>query len=155
MYPISYPVFNLHISHEPLMKRNLHIENINSVVCDINLTNLIDVILVILIIYILITPFINQGIELSLPQGSPAKIKKPSDIIISVTKAGDIYLDNIKVSREKLPDIIRSKQKDRDSAIIIKADKDLPYGVVIEILDLLNTSGIQNVGLATRPKDRQ
>lgn len=136
------------------MRKNFRIENINSVICDINLTNLIDVILVILIMYILITPFMNQGIELTLPQSSPAKIKKPSDIIISITKNGNVYLENIKVSKEKLPEIIKTKIKDKDSAIIIKADKDTPYGVVIELLDLLNTSGIQNVGLATKPKNK-
>lgn len=130
------------------MRRNRHIRTRRKIFSDINLTNLIDVTMTTLVCYMIITPFIEQGIDVKLPQTSPHRLEKKDSITITITKDNKLYLGNSLVTLSQL-----KKGLKKDQNIIIKADKDVNYGNVINVLDELNTSGISNVGLATEIKD--
>lgn len=130
------------------MRRNRHIRTRRKIFSDINLTNLIDVTMTTLVCYMIITPFIEQGIDVKLPQTSPHRLEKKDSVTITITKDNKLYLGNSLVTLSQLK---KGLKKDQD--VIIKADKDVNYGNVINVLDELNTSGISNVGLATEIKD--
>lgn len=130
------------------MRRNRHIRTRRKIFSDINLTNLIDVTMTTLVCYMIITPFIEQGIDVKLPQTSPHRLEKKDSITITITKDNKLYLGNSLVTLSQL-----KKGLKKDQNVIIKADKDVNYGNVINVLDELNTSGISNVGLATEIKD--
>lgn len=124
------------------------------VISDINLTNLIDVTMVALICYMLLTPLTEHGIDVALPQTAPHQIEqKQEPITITIAKNGTIYLGNIQITLSELTKHlqIRIKQKP-DTGVIIRADKDVNYGKVIHVLDELNNSGITKVGMATETK---
>lgn len=130
------------------MIRNRFTRTRHKPLCDINLTNLIDVTMTTLVCYMIITPMMEQGIDVKLPQASPHKLEKKDTITLTITRDDRIYLGNSIVTISQL-----KKELKKDQNVIIKADKDVNYGNVIKVLDELNTSGISNVGLATEIKE--
>lgn len=130
------------------MRRNRFTRGRHKVFCDINLTNLIDVTMTVLVCYMIITPIMEQGIDIKLPQTSPHRLEKKDNITITITKDNKLYLGNSLVTMSQL-----KKELKKEQNVIVKADKDVNYGNVINVLDELNTSGISNVGLATEIKE--
>lgn len=104
-----------------------------------------------LICYIILAPLVEQGIDVSLPQASPHTLKQSENAIVSISKDGSIYLAKKIVTIQQLTEQLLQKIKDKpDTGVIIKADKDINYGKVINVLDELNNAGISNVGMATQ-----
>ncbi len=117
---------------------------------DINITPLVDVVLVLLIIFMVTTPMLVKGIKVSLPKtaSSSTKIDK-KDIVLSIDKNGNYYIDKVRVKKQALGDFLKNHLK---SSLIIKADKSVDYGKVVQVIDIAKKSGIDRVGLATQPK---
>ena len=117
----------------------------------INVTSLVDVMLVLLIIFILIAPLIEHGIKISLPKASPSELDRP-DMVIKVTRE-QIYLNDDPVDLTRLGNTLSLvKKSSPDSFISVQADHGIQYKRVIEVLDLIRLSGITNVALATDTK---
>jgi len=124
-------------------------------ISQINITSLVDVTMVLLIVFILITPIMLHGINVQLPQASSGRMEISKDAItISISRHGKLYLDNAKVTykllRKRLKIIVESTQ---NTCVIIKADKFVKYGEVIKVLDIVRKSGISRVGLPTRVRN--
>ncbi len=124
----------------------------------INLTPLIDVTFFILIIFILIAPMIEHGINLNLPAASPSKMAEPKSVTVSVSRYGDsfrVYLDNRRVELEELEEKLRAlKNADPLVSIILRADRNLKYSIVVDVLDRITLSGVSRLGIATVPKKK-
>lgn len=119
----------------------------------INVTSLVDVTLVILIIFILIAPIMEQGISLSLPKATAAKIKSKDALTIEVDKSGRVYLDSLPVSLKLFKDRLKSiAMINPDQAILIRADEANKYGDIVLIIDMIKQSGLTKVGILTLPK---
>ncbi|MFH1905383.1 MAG: biopolymer transporter ExbD [bacterium] len=124
-------------------------------ISQINITSLVDVTMVLLIVFILITPIMLHGINVQLPQASSERMNVSKDAVtISISRYGSLYLDNTKVTyeslRKRLKIIVESTQ---NTSVIIKADKSVKYGEVIKVLDIVRESGISRVGLPTRVRN--
>jgi biopolymer transport protein TolR len=119
---------------------------------DINVTPLVDVMLVLLIIFMVTAPMLHQGISVALPKTATTNLQSnPEDpIVLSITRDGLYYINETPVARgllrERLRAILRGR---REKAVLLKADRGLSYGTVIETLDLLNRMGIESLGLVT------
>jgi len=138
------------------MRRNRHSRLSYAVINDINLTNLIDVTMVILVIYILIAPLVKQGINVNLPKASASRINSEETITVTVSKEGNLYLGSTQVSLTQLKEKLIYKIKKRpQTTVILKADKALRYGTVIKTLDTLNMAGITRIGMATEIVNRK
>ena len=119
---------------------------------DINVTPLVDVMLVLLIIMMLIAPMLQQGVSLRLPTAANT-VDKPEtqdQTVISIAKDKELYL-NAKPVREsdlaqKLADILESKTQ---KIVLIKADEEVEYGAVMAVMDQLRQAAIEDVGLIT------
>jgi len=122
----------------------------------VNLTPLIDVTFFILIIFILIAPMIEHGINLNLPTASPSQMAEPKSVTVSVSRYGEsfkLYMDNRRVEPEELEERLRAlKESDPLVSIILRADKNLTYSTVVDVLDRITSSGISRLGIATAPK---
>jgi biopolymer transport protein TolR len=119
---------------------------------DINVTPLVDVMLVLLIIFMVTAPMLHQGVGVALPKTEttnlPTSIEDP--VILSITREGLYYINETPVVRgllkERLQRFLRQR---RDRTVFLKADRALSYGTVVETVDLLNRMGIENLGLVT------
>jgi biopolymer transport protein TolR len=122
---------------------------------DINVTPLVDVMLVLLVIFMVTAPLLHQGVEVQLPKSVAQNLPKtPEDpLILSITKNGTYYLNESPVARALLRDRLRLVlSRRRDKSVYLKADRNLPYGTVVETMDTLNRLGVESLGMVTELK---
>ncbi len=126
------------------------------VLSDINITPLVDVMLVLLIIFMITAPMLHQGIEVALPKSeAPAIPNRASDpVVLSINRDGLIYLKDRPVHPTKLIEVLTPLLRGRsDETVFLKGDRDVPYGRVVEVLDTLHRGGIVKVGMVTERPD--
>jgi len=123
-------------------------------VSEINVTPLVDVMLVLLIIFMVTAPMMTQGVDVKLPESSAPAI--PSDderLVVTITQDRKIYInDNLVESGElesKLTAITRNRL-DR-KGVFLRADEKIPYGYVMEVMGLIREAGIDQIGMVTEP----
>ena len=119
---------------------------------DINITPLIDVVLVLLIIFMVVTPMIASGVQVDLPK-TVNHFKKPDDgkdIIISVTKEKVVYMMANAVKKEDIPRRVEEeRRKHPEKTVFVKGDSRTTYGAVREVMELVHKAGIEDVMLGT------
>lgn len=126
----------------------------DEVVHEINVTSLVDVTMTLLIIFIIVAPMIEQGIDVNLPAADPKRIDVADVLTVSVTENERVYLEGQRVTMDELRDRLGSIRTAReDVAVLIKADKDIRYGRVVEVLDTVRDAGIFKLAMATKPRD--
>ncbi|MDH3215525.1 MAG: biopolymer transporter ExbD [Candidatus Krumholzibacteria bacterium] len=123
---------------------------------EINITSLVDVMMVLLIIFMLTAPFIQAGIKVRLPKSKSTVIKEREGVMLAVTREGDVYLNNAKVDRDKLADELRNLRVAGEERVFVRADKEVAYGIVMQVIGDVKAVGIDEVGMITemeRPTD--
>ncbi len=124
----------------------------DEVVHDINVTSLVDVTMTLLIIFIIVAPMIEQGIDVNLPSAEPKRIDVADVLTISITENERVYLEGQRVTMDELSDRLSNIRTARaDVAVLIKADADIRYGRVVEVLDTVRNAGIFKLAMATKP----
>ncbi|MGE5413444.1 MAG: ExbD/TolR family protein [Syntrophomonadaceae bacterium] len=119
---------------------------------DINVTPLVDVMLVLLIIFMVTAPMLHQGISVALPKTATTNLRSGLEdpIVLSISRDGLYYINETPVARGLLKDRLRAILRGhKEKAVLLKADRSLSYGTVIETLDLLNRMGIESLGMIT------
>lgn len=121
---------------------------------DINVTPLVDVMLVLLIIFMVTAPMMMQGVEVNLPKTTTKSIKSPEDpLILTVTKKGELFIEKNSLTLETIEPKLKSILKyRRDKQVLLKADKDIPYGFVIQVVSRVKRAGIDKLGMITEPE---
>jgi biopolymer transport protein TolR len=120
---------------------------------EINITNLVDVMLVLLIVFMISAPMIQAGIDIALPKAAESPVDVTSGIIVSIDKTQTIYIDNYKIPPGQFETRLKTiREVKKFRPIFIRADKTIPYGVVIELMGKIKKMGIDNVGLVTEPE---
>jgi biopolymer transport protein TolR len=118
---------------------------------EINVTPFVDVMLVLLIIFMVTAPLLQQGIDVNLPQARGKELAPAERIVITVKKDGKIYMDKATITLETLKS---SLSKTGNKEVFLKADKDVPYGIVVAVMGELREIGIEKLGMVTEPKAR-
>ena len=130
----------------------------DSVLADINVTPLVDVMLVLLIIFMIATPMLHQGVEVTLPEmESPASlaIRDEDPMILTVAQNDLVYIKDEPVATALLVDRLLPLLDLRDyEAVFIKGDAAVPYGRIIHVLDVLERADIHRVSLVVQPADQ-
>jgi len=135
--------------------RNSRGRNRKSLVSEINVTPMVDVMLVLLIVFMVAAPMMAVGVPLDLPktQAAPLDAPKHEPLNISVTKEGKIYLQKAEISLEdlslKLQMFAQNSTKKLDEKINILADKSVDYGTVIKVIAAINIEGFKKIALKT------
>ncbi|HSK76151.1 MAG TPA: ExbD/TolR family protein [Thermoanaerobaculia bacterium] len=122
------------------------------VMADINVTPLVDVMLVLLIIFMITAPMLHQGIEVALPRAEAQNLRMRTEdpLILSIDRGGVVYLKDSPVDVADLVGQLKGLMSERgDDSVFLKGDRDVPYGRVIEVLDTLHRGGIVHVGMVT------
>jgi biopolymer transport protein TolR len=124
------------------------------VVHDINVTSLVDVMMTLLIIFIIVAPMIEQGIDVNLPTAEPRKIDVAEVLTVTVSANERVYLENQRVTIDELKERLSNIRAARDDVpVLIKADTDIKYGRVVEVLDAVRGVGISRLAMATKPPE--
>ena len=116
---------------------------------DINVTNLVDVTLVLLVIFMIASPLIQMGVQVNLPKASTNAIDTQSNLTVTVRKDATLYVDDKLVPLSALSAELGAGIQNGKKGVLIRADKDVSYGAVIKVLDVARKAGIQDVGLVT------
>lgn len=120
---------------------------------DINVTPLVDVMLVLLIIFMVTAPMMMQGVEVNLPQTTAKSIKTREDpLILTINKKREIFLEDRQIGLNELESKMKSIFKYRRSKeLLLRADKEVPYGFVIKVIAGVKEAGIDKLGMVTEP----
>lgn len=118
---------------------------------EINLTPLIDLTFLLLITFIITFPLIEQGIPVNLPKGKAQELKPDAARTVTVDKAGDIFLDDIKVTLEEFSlEMENAGRRDSSVMVMVRGDENIKYGRIVEILKALNDAKITKMALVTQ-----
>jgi biopolymer transport protein TolR len=114
---------------------------------DINITPLVDVVLVLLLVFMVTAPMMSRGIDVSLPVADQPDNSPQDRITVTVDAEGHVYVGNRPVNLVRLEDYLRGLMEGRSSRVVyLSADERLRYGKVIEVVDLIKKSGVDIVG---------
>ena len=116
---------------------------------EINVTPMVDVMLVLLIIFMVTAPLMMSGVPLQLPKTAASAIRKPQDpIILSLDREGRVFLGADPVAADALPGRLRTMaQAAPDQVVYVRGDRALPYGRVMEVMGVVSASGFARVSL--------
>jgi biopolymer transport protein TolR len=122
---------------------------------EINVTPLVDVMLVLLIIFMVTAPMLMQGVEVNLPKTTTKNIKtKEEPLMLTVNKEKEIFIEKHRITLDNLEiKIQKIFQNRRDKAILLRADKEVPYGFVRKVIAKVKQAGIDKLGMVTEPLD--
>lgn len=120
---------------------------------EINITPFTDVVLVLLIIFMIATPFIYQSsMKVQLPKVSKSE-ETQRDIIITINAHGELYLEDVKLDLDALKYKLRAMMRRKpDASVIINGDKNVKYDAVMQVMDVLTRLGVKNPGLGIELK---
>jgi biopolymer transport protein ExbD len=124
---------------------------------DINVTPMADIMIVLLIIFMVITPMLQKGVDVKLPQAGNTKERKddPKNVIVALKKDGTTFLNGVKVDNPdaELTGKIKEKLEDvQDKVVYLKGDEGIAYSEVMRIMDLVRAGGVEEVALISDPK---
>jgi biopolymer transport protein TolR len=122
-------------------------------ISQINVTPLVDVMLVLLVIFMVTAPIIQQGVQVNLPQAKAGAIPGTEELlVVTVAKNGKVYLNDNPMSVAELGDKLRAIRKlQKDKQVYLRADQDVRYGLVMKTIAEIKQAGIERLGMVTRP----
>jgi biopolymer transport protein ExbD/biopolymer transport protein TolR len=121
---------------------------------DINVTPLVDVMLVLLIIFMVTAPLLAKGVKVNLPQAKAAQPLNPKEpIVVAVGKDGKVFLGSDEIKIDGVADAVRSVLgEDLSRVVHVRGDKEAAYGDVVSVMDRLAANGITHIAILTDPK---
>ena len=129
--------------------------NNRQLMSEINVTPLVDVMLVLLIIFMVAAPMMIQGVDVNLPKTEAKNIKTSDEpLMLTVNSKKEIFLESHQIPLEGLELKIRKIfENKRNKEVLLRADKDIPYGFVINVIASVKKAGIEKLGMVTEPAD--
>lgn len=122
------------------------------IIREINLVPLIDVLLVVLFFYMIISPMMSRGLDVNLPKSEANTVKQEDRVVLTVTRSQGLFVEQERVDISKLKDVLDSIRKSKPLInVYLRADKDAPYGAVVQVMDVVKRAGIDRLGMVTEP----
>jgi biopolymer transport protein TolR len=128
--------------------------NHSQLMSDINVTPFVDVMLVLLIIFMVTAPMMMQGVDVSLPEATAEPLESEKEhLIITIDTKQQVFINDFQVTvdglGEKLKKILEGRS---DREVFLKADKDISYGTVVQVMAEVKTAGVEKLGMVTEPE---
>ncbi len=119
---------------------------------EINVIPLVDVVLVLLVVFMVTAPMLHRGLDINLPTSGSSNIKVEERLVLSIGRDQKLYLDNDPVSVQQLKRRIESmKANNKTPSVYLRADREVPYGIVVQVMDSVKRAGIEKLGMVTEP----
>ncbi|MCD6516962.1 MAG: biopolymer transporter ExbD [Candidatus Aminicenantes bacterium] len=136
--------------------RPINKKEVGTSLSEINVTPLVDVMLVLLIIFMVTAPMMQSGIGVNLPQAETESTPADQGLTLTITSDRYIHIEDQAINQflleQRLKEYFYGKE---EKVVFIRADENLPYGFVIHILDIVNKAGVQIVGLVVKPLEER
>lgn len=124
---------------------------------EINITPMVDVMLVLLIIFMVSAPLMKEGVKVDLPAASAQGMKtEKEEIVLTLSRSGEITLDGDsgRYSLSQIDSKLRTLYQNREKKeILLRADKSVPYGIVVQLMAACKNAGIEKIGMITQPPE--
>lgn len=129
--------------------------NNDHLMSDINVTPLVDVMLVLLIIFMVTAPMMMQGVDVSLPEATAEPLDSEKEhLIITIDTKNQIFINDFQVTVDGLGEKLKKIMDGRsDREVFLKADKDIAYGTVVQVMAEVKAAGVEKLGMVTEPAD--
>ena len=126
-------------------------------VSDINVTPMVDVMLVLLIIFMVITPMLQKGTSVNMAKASNTRDMQDADkedaVVLAITKDGKIFLGSDRIEPDQITTTVKDRIADKlDKTVYVKSDQNAKYGVVVEVVDNVRAAGVDSLGLLTEKR---
>jgi biopolymer transport protein TolR len=136
-------------SHAAATYRTMRSRHAGAVMGDINVTPLVDVVLVLLLVFMVTAPMMSRGIDVSLPVANQPDVSQEDRITVSVNARGAVYIGDQPVALALLEDQLRGRVQGLVTKVVyLRADQGLRYGKVIEVVDIMKRAGVEQIGFA-------
>src|SRR5512132_1306183 len=121
---------------------------------DVNVVSLIDVMLLLLVIFMMTAPMMQGGVDIALPSTESKPLESKEGLAITVNSAGQIFIGEEKYTLGEFRVVFRGLAQNRTkNGVYLRADKGVEYGIVVQLLAIMNANGVSNVGLVTEPEE--
>ena len=120
---------------------------------EINVTPFVDVMLVLLIIFMVTAPMMIQGVNVDLPEATAQPLDSEKEhLVITIDKDHQVHINDYQVSVESLSEkLLKILQGRSDREVYLKADKNIPYGIVVQVMAEIKAAGVEQLGMITEP----
>jgi len=122
----------------------------STIMRELNLVPLIDVLLVVLFFYMILSPMMSRGLDVNLPKSGANTVTPEDRVVLTVTRAQELFVEKERVDISRLPDVLDSIRKSKPLInVYLRADRDAPYGAVVQVMDIVKRAGIDRLGMVT------
>ena len=127
--------------------------NSERLLSDINVTPFVDVMLVLLVIFMVTAPMMMQGVDVSLPEATAKPlVTQKENLVVTINKSQQVHINDFAVEtdflRDKLTKILENRP---DREVYFRADKEVPYGIVVKVMAEIKAAGVEKLGMVTVP----
>ena len=120
---------------------------------EINVVSLIDVMMLLMVIFMITAPMMQGGVDVALPKAEARPLEANKGLVVTVTRAGEIYVDETRLGFEEFRGSVRALYEQQGGrGVYLRADAAVPYGTVVQVLAAMRASGIVDVGLVAEPE---
>lgn len=126
-------------------------------IAQINVVPFVDVMLVLLIIFMITAPFLTQGVEVNLPRTQTVQTlpEDSQELVLSIDQEGRILLDEYEIKLQNLGQQLKKMDLRHDQMLYLRADQDVAYGFVVQVMTEIRASGIHRIGVVAEPEQEQ
>jgi biopolymer transport protein TolR len=123
---------------------------------EINITPLVDVVLVLLLIFMLTAPVLQSGVEVAIPKTRTVNQLTEERMVVTIDKNQNVFLQDKPVNLHDLPDRLRTtgRESSAKKIIYVRADEQVPFGAFASVMDAVKQAGVTNISIVTRPVER-
>jgi biopolymer transport protein TolR len=118
---------------------------------DINITPLVDVVLVLLLIFMVTAPVLQSGIQVAVPHTRTVNQISEEHLVVTIDKNQNVFLQDKPVNIHQLPTILAANPKNQKKVIFVRADENVPFGAFASVMSAVQQAGIQNISIVTQP----
>jgi biopolymer transport protein TolR len=121
---------------------------------EINVVSLIDVMMLLMVIFMITAPMMQGGVDVALPRADARPLQPKSGLVVSVNRAGDIFVDQTRLSYPEFRASFKAlAARQGREGVYLRADERVPYGVVVRVLAVMRAAGVGDVGLIAEPEE--